>query len=54
VRFVDLRGLRGHAADKQTVFHVQSEKAAVQGCTVIEMFRVMTSVVWFSEPHTVR
>jgi hypothetical protein len=42
---VDLRGLRGHMADKQTLFHVHSEKAAVQGCAIIEMFRAMTSVV---------
>lgn len=51
---MDLRGVRGHAADKRTLFHIRLEKAAVQGCAVIEMFRVMTSViVWFSEHCTV-
>jgi len=43
------------AHGRQTLFHNQLEKAALQGCAVIEMFRVMTSViVWFSEHHTVR
>jgi hypothetical protein len=46
---VDLMEWRG------TLFHTQSETAAVQGCAIIEVFRVMTSViVWFSVHRTVR
>jgi hypothetical protein len=35
---------------KQTLLHIQSEKSTVQGCVMIKMFKVMTSViVYFCE-----
>jgi hypothetical protein len=34
---------------KQTLCHIQSEKSTLQGCVIIGMFTMMTSIiVWFS------